>query len=236
MPHPIYGGDNSFVWDKTENIENELLVSQVVSTTQPMYHSRPVEDLPIITPTMELVIHPDNPFMAKDAACQIMTHGSCDFEFTWGKENPIPEEYTRAYSHYLKTIAPEEENTLEADFTEDGGYIRMYAEANGNVEEYSPFRPDWTLLADVRLNLHKKSSLICVLKLESEKTWDILYRDAQAGDTIPLKPIGTKTYFIFGNPVQKEGTTLEAFKPYKCSRSLEITCPEFTKIVRVHRQ
>ena len=124
-------------------------------------------------------------------------HGSCDFQFTWGKDNPIPEEYTKNYAAYLKTIAPEEENTLEADFTEDGGYIRMYAEANGNVEEYSPFRPDWTLLADVRLNLHKKSSLICVLKLESEKTWDILYRDAQAGDTIPLKkPIGTKTYFI----------------------------------------
>ena len=47
------------------------------------------------------------------------------------------QEYTRAYSHYLKTIAPEEENTLEADFTEDGGYIRMYTEANSNVEKYS---------------------------------------------------------------------------------------------------
>ena len=156
MPHPIYEGDQSFVWDKIENIENELLVSKVVSTTQVMHHSRPVEDFPVIVPWMELVIHPDNPFMAKDYACHIMTHGSCDFQFTWGKDNPIPEEYTKNYSAYLKTIAPEEENTLEADFTEDGGYIRMYAEANGNVEEYSPFRPDWTLLADVRLNLHKK--------------------------------------------------------------------------------
>ena len=136
----------------------------------------------------------------------------------------------------MKTIAPEEENTIEVDFTEDGGYIRMYAEANGNVEKYSPFRPDWTLLADVRLNLHTNSSLMCILKIEAEKKWEVLYRDAQAGDTLQLESFGTKTYFIFGNPVQKEDTKLEAYKPYKCTRSLEITCPEFTKIVRVHRQ
>ena len=92
-------------------------------------------------------------------------------------------------------------------------------------------------MADVRLNLtHKNSSLICVLKLEHRKYMGHFVQRRTSGDTIQLEPFGTKTYFIFGNPVQKEGTTLEAFKPYKCSRSLEITCPEFTKIVRVHRQ
>ena len=80
MPHPIYEGDQSFVWDKIENIENELLVSKVVSTTEVMHHSRPVEDFPVIVPWMEVCKHPDNPFMAKDYACHIMTHGSCDFQ------------------------------------------------------------------------------------------------------------------------------------------------------------
>ena len=108
---------------------------------------------------------------------------------------------------------------------------------NGSVTEFSPIRPEYTIKTDFVGNLKKGSSLLCVIKTDpNADEWFTTYRDAQAGDTITLEPVGTKTYFIFGSVVQKDGQNLEKHKAYKATRETEITCPEFTKIIRVHQE
>ena len=117
------------------------------------------------------------------------------------------------------------------------GYITQHAQANGSVTEFSSIRPEYGIRADGVLNLKKGSSFICVIRTDpNADEWFTTYRDAQAGDTITLEPVGTKTYFIFGSVVQKDGQSLEKHKAYKVTQEIEVTCPEFTKIVRVHQE
>ena len=61
---------------------------------------------------------------------------------------------------------------------------------------------------------------MCVLRmsLESER-WDSGYIDVQAGGTVTLRPVGSKTYFVFGSVVKRR-KTLERFRiqMYKTNR------------------
>ncbi len=240
MPNPMYMGDNNFEFGSYQNIENELIVATIVSAHKDMYWYRPAKDVPLM-PHGAGSPHPDNPYMAKDYGCHLMTDGSCDFTFTWTEEDNIPDEYARNYAHYLDTIAPEPENVLETSFGPNG-HIKQYAEANGSVTTFAAFRPEYTFLVDVTLNLHKGSSLVCIARTDpefsgvGEDNWDQGYIDVQAGQSVTLEPFGSKTYFLFGKTVQKEGQDLEAFKVYKCTRPIEVTCSEFTKIARIHRK
>ena len=231
----IYQGDNNFVFDEGGNIENEFLVGSIDSAANDMYWKRPKEDINLL-PHDAGAKHPNNPLMVTSFGSHILTSGSIEIEWSWTEEDSISLEHARNFAHYLDSAFPETENTIEMSIGANG-YIKQFAKANGSVTDFAPIRPEYTLNTDASILLHKGSSYLCVLRTDpNADEWFSTYRDAQAGDTITLEPVGTKTYFIFGSVVQKDGQNLEKHKAYKVTREIEITCPEFTKIVRVHRE
>lgn len=231
----IYQGDNNLVFDKSENIENEFLLGSIGSAANDMYWKRGKNDISLL-PHNAGAPHPTNPLMVTSYGSHILTSGSIEIEWSWTEEDSISLEHARNFAHYLDSAFPETENTIEMSIGANG-YIKQFAKANGSVTDFAPIRPEYTLNTDASILLHKGSSYLCVLRTDPETDkWDSTYIDAQADSAVTLKPVGSKTYFVFGSVVQKEGKTLERFKGYKCTKPIEITCPEFTKIVRVHRE
>ena len=227
-----WGGENTFEFDVAQNIEHDFLISGISSAPVDMYWYRKKDELPLL-PHNAGTPHPTNPHMMTAQGAHTLTSGSCEFIYSWTEEDNISPEHARNFAHYLDSQFPESENTVDMNIGASG-YIKQFCKVNGSVTDFSAIRPEYTLNSDVRLTLYKGSSYLCVLRmsLESER-WDSGYVDVQAGDTVTLRPVGSKTYFVFGSVVQKEGKTLERFKGYKCTKPIEITCPEFTKIVRV---
>lgn len=231
----IYSGDNNFTFDTSANIENEFLVGSIDSAANDMYWKRPKEDINLL-PHDTGTEHPNNPLMVKSFGSHILTSGSVEFTYTWTEQDNFDPDHLRNFVHYLETVFPEEENVVKHSIG-PSGYITQHAQVNGLVTEFSPIRPEHTLKSDASMVLKKDSSYLCVIRTDpNADEWFSTYRDAQAGDTITLEPVGTKTYFIFGSVVQKDGQNLEKHKAYKATRGTEITCPEFTKIVRVHQE
>lgn len=231
----IYTGDNNFTFDTSVNIENELLVGSIDSAANDMYWKRPKEDITLL-PHDAGTEHPNNPLMVKNAGCHTLTSGSVELTYTWTEQDNLDQVHLRNFVHYLETVFPEEENVLEHSIG-PSGYVTQHAQVNGSVTEFSPIRPEYVIRGDLVGKLKKGSSLICVIRTApNADEWFTTYRDAQAGDTITLEPVGTKTYFIFGSVVQKDGQSLEKHKAYKVTQEIEVTCPELTKIIRVHQE
>ncbi len=232
----VYTGDNTFKFDTTVNIENELMVGSIDSAAYDMYWKLPKEHVSLL-PHDGGTPHPTNPLMVKNGGNHIVTRGSLEMTYTWTEEDNLDVEHLRNYAHYIDSVFPEEENIKEFDFSPNG-YHTLHGTINGEVSEFSPLRPEYRLRADFVGNLAKGSSVLCVLRTDpNADEWFTTYRDVQPGDTVTLEPVGSKTYFMFGSSlVQKEEQTLELHKPYKATREIEITCPEFTKIVRVHQK
>ena len=231
----IYQGDNNWVFDTGENIENELLVGSINSAPNDAYWRFPKEDYSKL-PHDGNTPHPTNPLMIKNAGCHILTSGDGFVTYSWTEKDNLDLDYVRNFLHYLETIFPEEQHVIEHSISPNG-YLKLYQSEAGSVTEFSPLRPEYILKSDRLIEINKGFSLLCVLKMDpNSDEWSTTYRDAQAGDTITLEPVGTKTYFIFGSVVQKDGQNLEKHKTYKVTREIEVTCPEFTKIVRVHQK
>lgn len=231
----VYQDGGTFVFDAGANIENELLISSIDSAANDMYFKRPKEDVSLL-PHDAGTPHSTNPLMVKNGGAWTMTSGSVEFTYTWTEQDNFDPDHLRNFVHYLETIIPEEENVLEYSIG-PSGYITQHGQANGSVTEFSPVRPEYSIRADLGVTLKKGSSFICVIRTDpNADEWFTTYRDAQAGDTITLEPVGTKTYFIFGSVVQKDGRSLEKHTAYKVTQEIEVTCPEFTKIIRVHQK
>ena len=234
-----WSGENTFEFDIAQNIEHELLISAISSASVDMHWYRKKDEIPLVwwsKPHNAGTAHPTNPHMVTAQGAHVLTSGSCEFIYSWTEEDNISPEHARNFAHYLDSQFPESENTVDMNIGASG-YIKQFCKVNGSVTDFSAIRPEYTLNTDVRLTLHKGSSYMCVLRMSPEsERWDSGYIDVQAGGTVTLQPVGSKTYFVFGSVVQKEGKTLERFKGYKCTKPIEITCPEFTKIVRVHQE
>tara|TARA_R100000388_G_scaffold94478_1_gene81854 strand:- start:5066 stop:5764 length:699 start_codon:yes stop_codon:yes gene_type:complete len=228
-------GENNLEFDTAQNIENEFVISGITSAPKEMYWLRKKGELPLL-PHNAGTPHPTNPHMMTANGAHILMSGSCEFVYSWTEEDNISPEHARNFAHYLDSQFPEAENTVDMNIGASG-YIKQFAKVNGSVTDFMPIRPEYTLDTDALLTLHKGSSYMCVLRTAPETDkWDTTYIDAQADSTVTLRPVGSKTYFVFGSVVQKEGKTLERFKGYKCTKPIEIKCPEFTKIVRVHQE
>lgn len=228
-------GENNFEFDTVQNIENEFVISGITSAPKDMQWFRKKDELPLL-PHNAGTPHPTNPCMMTSYGAHILTSGSIEINWSWTEEDNISPEHARNFAHYLDSQFPEAENTIEMSIGANG-YIKQFAKVNGSVTDFAPIRPEYTLDTDASITLHKNSSYLCVLRTAPETDkWDSTYIDAQADSTVTLRPVGSKTYFVFGSVVQKEGKTLDRFKGYKCTKPIEVTCPEFTKIVRVHQE
>tara|TARA_B100000424_G_scaffold271724_1_gene276214 strand:+ start:1895 stop:2599 length:705 start_codon:yes stop_codon:yes gene_type:complete len=231
----IYSGDNNWVFDTTVNVENEFLLGSIGSAANDMYWRHPKEDISLF-PHDAGAPHPTNPLMVKNIGCHIVTSGLCDVTYSWTEEDDLDLDHLRNYAHYIETVFPEKENAKEHSIRPNG-YHTLHMHPIGSVTEFSPIRPEYILKADRVGYLRKGSSLMCVIRsAPNTDEWFTTYRDAQAGETITLEPFGSKTYFVFGSVVKKNGQDLQKHKAYKATREIEITCPEFTKIVRVHQK
>ena len=233
----VYTGDNNWVFDTTVNIENELMVGSINSAANEMYWKLPKEHVSLL-PHDGGTPHPTNPLMVKNGGNHIVTRGCVKTVYTWTEEDNLDVDHLRNYAHYVDSVFPEEENIKEFDLSSNGYFKLLWAVENGEVSEFTPLRPQYRLRADFVGYLTEGSSALCVLRTDpNADEWFTTYRDVQPGDTVTLEPVGTKTYVMFGSSlVQKEGQTLQLHKPYKVTREVEVTCPEFTIIVRVHQK
>ena len=230
-----WGGENNFEFDTSQNIEHEFLISGITSASKEMQWFRKKDELPLL-PHNAGTPHPTNPHMMTSYGAHILTSGSIEMNWSWTEEDNISLEHARNFSHYIDSQFPEAENTIEMNISANG-YIKQFAKVNGSVTDFAPIRPEYTLNTDASITLHKGSSYMCVLRTAPETNkWHSTYIDAQPESTVTLQPVGSKTYFVFGSVVQNESKTLERFKGYKCTKPTVISCPEFTKIVRVHQE
>ena len=126
----IYQGDNTFVFDEGENIENEFLVGSIDSAANDMYWKRPKEDINLL-PHDAGTKHLNNPLMVKSFGSHILTSGSVEFTYTWTEQDNLDQVHLRNFVHYLETVFPEEENVLEHSIG-PSGYITQHAQANGS--------------------------------------------------------------------------------------------------------
>ena len=231
-------GTTNMPFGNTHNIENEIVVCSVRNAPAGAFWDRPKADAHLLPHNNgQVITHPDMPFLMRSYQSHTLTKGSITMRWEWQDDDPLSNQDIERYVEFLNEELPEDDNPVVVDWA--AKTVTVVASVNGNKETFSPIRPSHTLnYSSARIELSAGSDLVCVLRTSADSDdWQTLYRDVQAGETVTIPKEGEKSYVIFGSDdVTKDGTTLEYLKPYKISGdSVEVTCPSFTKIIRVHK-
>lgn len=231
-------GTNNMDFGNVHNIENEIVTCSVRNAPAGAFWERPKSDAHLIPHNKgQIVTHPDMPFALRNAQNHILVKGSLTVTYRWQDDDLLSNRDIERFVEFLNEEVPEDQNPVTVDWA--AKTITLIASVNGNKDTFGTIRPSHSLdCAQVRLELDAGADLLCVLKTSADSdNWQTLYRDVQAGETVTIPKKGEKSYVIFcSDDVTKDGTTLEYLKPYKISGdSVEVTCPSFTKVVRVHK-
>lgn len=231
-------GTNNMEFGNLHNIQNEIVVCSVRNAPAGAFWERPKSDAHLLGHNKgQIVTHPDMPFLLRSGQNHILVKGSITLTFRWQDDDRLSNRDIERFVELLNEEMPEDDNLITLDWA--AKTITVVGRFNGNKDTFSPIRPSHTLnCASARMELEAGSDFVCVLRTSADSdNWVSLYRDVQAGETVTIPKEGEKSYVIFcSDDVTKDGTTLEYLKPYKISGdSVEVTCPSFTKVVRVHK-
>ena len=235
MPNP---GTTNLVFDNIHNIENELVTCSARNTPAGAFWERPKSDAHLMPYSGgRVVTHPDMPFAIRAPQTHLLVKGSIDITYRWQDDDLLSNRDIERFFELLNEEMNEDEIPVTLDWATKT--ITVNGVVSGNRDTFTTVRPSHTLdCALVRAELGAGSDFLCVMRTSADtENWQTLYRDVQAGETVTIPKEGEKSYVIFcSEDVTKDGTTLEYLKPYKISGdSVEVTCPSFTKVVRVHK-
>lgn len=233
------GVTSNITFSTPSNVGNQLVATAAVDIPQDSFFRR--EDKEGIKNLAhnhgQIVLHPEYPFMHRGTNSLILTRGTGRLIYKWTENDDLTTQQVDQFRAYLASVFPSSEgHSIVMDIPNKT--ITVSVVAAGDLEEFSNVRPHWGLNCSfAEISFDEGADLLCVLRTSEDKdSWETLYRDGQKNSEVTVRRVGEECYVIFGRPVIKDGTSLQAFKPYKLtSDEITVTCPEFTKIIRVHK-
>lgn len=232
-------GETNIPFHVYHNCEDQFFVSAVESADKDSYYLRD-ERHPIEKMTHSggvITRHPEHSdILFRNANTHILCNDTPMRLRYWWADGQFSEDRIKVAVNYFEENIPEA--TITYDMSERLIDINLSSVFGKNQTEFAVVRPEYSLMGNKsRFDLSVGAKFLCVMRMADDyKDWKTEWRDLLAGETCQLKRNTEDCYFVFSTDVSKDGTELEAFKPYRLSReTVDISCTENTKIIRVSR-